>query len=317
MTSSKSRLRRWAENLGLLLFGFLLALVILEAGLRLAGSFVGQRTIAPGDSTDRVTLLTLGDSHTYGVFYSPADTYPGQLQAILDQRSPDRYHVVNLGLPGMNSSEIAVRLPRWIQRFRPYAVVVCVGINNSWNRSDTEEMRSSGGFTRWLASLRITRLGRLVKWNLQGPASVPEDTGRPAIQRVMLADGKEGVEHRDAETGELLIRHRGNVRERLGFDVSRELLRKDLQTIRASCEEWEPRVSARRCATSAASTAWRWWTSTTASPSYSPTVARGRAISTPKPRDIPIRAATPRSPSSSRIASSPWTLLSPEHVQST
>ena len=49
------------------------------------------------------------------------------LQRLLDERAPGRYNVVNLGVPGSNSAEIVSRLPGWIARYRPFAVIVCVG----------------------------------------------------------------------------------------------------------------------------------------------------------------------------------------------
>jgi len=34
------------------------------------------------------TVLAVGDSHTYGVFFGEAEAYPGRLDALLAERAP-------------------------------------------------------------------------------------------------------------------------------------------------------------------------------------------------------------------------------------
>ncbi len=233
--------RLFVERFALVLFGLVLAILLLEIGLRIAASFVGHRSTS-GVEGQKTRILTLGDSHTYGVFYDAPDSYPGQLQALLDQRAPDRYQVINLGLPGMNSSEIVARLPAWITRYRPTAVVVCSGINNVWNQSDTEIERSRSTLTHWFDGWRITRMIRLLRINVRHASSTPPPVERPEIERVLLEEGKVGVEHRDRTTGELLIRHEGNLHERLGLEEARNLLEKDLRQMVEITETWGVRL---------------------------------------------------------------------------
>jgi len=218
---------------GLLALGLLLGLTLLELGLRVASGFVGARALSADGARSR-TLLALGDSHTYGVFFDAKDADPGRLEDLLEERAPGRYRVVNLGLPGMNSSEVAARLPDWLQRFRPHAVIVCVGVNNIWNRSDAAGGR---GAPRWLEGLRVLRLLRLLRVRLGAPAAtaLPE---RPDLERVVLGDGHLGVEHRDAETGELLIRHSGSFFRQRDLAESRALLRRDLETMLGHTRAW-------------------------------------------------------------------------------
>lgn len=227
MTSLRSVLRAFAERAGLVLFGLVLSMVLLEIGLRVAAAFVGPRPVGEGDGERRV-LLTLGDSHTYGVHYTPEEAYPGQLQKILDERAPGRYRVINLGLPGMNSTEIAASLPEWLLRYRPFATVVCAGINNTWNRSGREEPSAAA---RWLSGLRVVRFAKILGVHLRGQ---PDDIERPELERVLVDDGHGGVEHRDAETGEVLVRHEGSIHERsLTLDQARDVLVRDLEEILA------------------------------------------------------------------------------------
>jgi len=213
----------------LLLFGLvaLSTLGLIEILLQAASLFAGARSVAFSDGTEEEIVLCLGDSNTYGVFYPQEQAYPAQLQAVLDRRAPGRYRALNLGLPGMNSSQVATRLEGWIDQYRPSAVVVSVGINNYWNLSDTEAQETSGE-----SLLAKSRLYRLIRLLMTEATSVPADTGRPEIEWV-LPDG--GVTHNqtlDAETGELLVEHRGNWKDwnRGHLEVSEELWR-DLSTM--------------------------------------------------------------------------------------
>jgi hypothetical protein len=103
--------RRWGSRAGAVVFGLVLGIGLLEGGRRVAALSVGPRALAPVAEGGQRTILCLGDSHTYGVLYTAEQSYPGHLQALLDLRAPSRYRVLNLGLPGMNSAEIAARLP--------------------------------------------------------------------------------------------------------------------------------------------------------------------------------------------------------------
>jgi lysophospholipase L1-like esterase len=206
-TPRRLRWRGFAARGGLLLLGTLLGFVALELVLGALALFVGPRSQALPAGSGAV-VLTVGDSHTFGVYYPPEESYPGRLQAHLDARAPDAYRVVNRGLPGMNSSQVVTRMPGWAERYRPRFVVVCVGINNLWNRTDSELDRRRPGWQRWLLGTRTARLVRLIAHRRTAPGELPSDTDRPRLDRVVIDEGRAGVEHRDARTGELLARHR-------------------------------------------------------------------------------------------------------------
>ncbi len=215
---------RWLERLGLMLFGLSLAFLLLEGGLQIASLFFGSRPIEAIAAAQH-TVLAVGDSHTYGVYLSQEEAYPRQLQAELERRKPGRYQVLNLGLPGTNSSQIRARLPAWLDRYQPRTVVFCAGINNTWNKSDTEALCQESALTRWIQGLRTYRLFKLLALRLQTAAP-----GRPDIERVV--DGAVR-EHRDSQTGEVLIRHEGDPNERLAIPRVLELLHHDLEQIHA------------------------------------------------------------------------------------
>jgi lysophospholipase L1-like esterase len=230
----KAPLREWVLRIALAFGGLLGALVVLEGGLRVAALFVGPRSVDGGGGFWNHTILCLGDSHTYGVHYTAEQAYPGQLQIELDKRAPGCYRVLNLGVPGMNSSEIRASLPDWLRRYAALTVIVCVGINNRWNTSETDSEATSSRMEACLHSLRVYRLARLLLLRLE-----PEDalarhfTGRPSLERTTVRTRHgPGEEYRDRETGRLLAQHRGNL-ARAPFTAAQAMgiLRRDLETI--------------------------------------------------------------------------------------
>ncbi len=94
-----------------------------------AASFIASRAGARGDAAaadaDAITILCVGDSHTYGLPFPAEESYPAQLEARLSERHPTSvFQVVNLGIPGMNSSFLANRLERQMLQLRPRLVLV-------------------------------------------------------------------------------------------------------------------------------------------------------------------------------------------------
>jgi lysophospholipase L1-like esterase len=164
MSARRGRLAAVAQHAALVLFGVLAALLLLEVGLRAAGAVVrsvGRRDAVPVEAGDRV-VLCVGDSHTYGAPLPREDAYPFQLQERLAQLSPDPpWKVINRGIPGMNSAQVAALLEGWLRSDRPRIVVVWVGANNWWNREDPAGLRAGGRRSAWRALLEASRLYRL------------------------------------------------------------------------------------------------------------------------------------------------------------
>lgn len=221
--------RRPAGKALLALAGVGLALVAIELTLQIGSLFAAPRGAGRDPHAGRRTILTLGDSHTYGIRCAEEESYPGRLQALLDRRAPGVWEVINLGLPGTNSSQLVLRFPVWNERHRPTMSIVLVGINNLWNLRGTDEAptparrRRSGG-------LRIVRLFRLLR---AGAPSPPPRRSRPQITRVLNPD-RNVIRHLESETGEVLIEHQ--VRpppEWLDLSASAALLRRDLERLRA------------------------------------------------------------------------------------
>lgn len=242
-TGKKGRLSGllvFVERLALVIFGTFLGLVLLELALGMLSLFYGHRQGIGLEGGEEV-VLTLGDSHTYGVFLPPEASYPEQLQIELDATVPGRYRVINLGLPGMGSSTLVSHLPGWIERYRPGIVIVCVGINNLWNSTRVREPpagNEAAGLGRWLSATRVVRFARLYRfavedrWLGRDNLTYRNSTERPRLRRDLVAEGREGVEHRDAVTGELLVRHEGDIHQAgRDLEAAAVVLERDLESM--------------------------------------------------------------------------------------
>jgi len=196
-----------AERIGLIFGGLLLGGLILEIALQLLSLSVGERLVRTDQGDRQDVILCLGDSNTYGVCCREEEAYPWQLQVVLDSRAPDRYRVLNLGLPGMNSSQVRSRLPKFIARFHPSVVIVGgIGVNNIWNVSDVD-----GKMTSWVMkgvrSLRVHKMICLLLVRFQNDGTGDGIAGRPLLKRHVVDSEHGTVEHRDLGSGRTVIKH--------------------------------------------------------------------------------------------------------------
>jgi lysophospholipase L1-like esterase len=151
--------RRTLRMLGRGVLLLLAALVLAELGLQAASLFARGRGAGwrPGAAHK---ILCVGDSHTFGAMVPPEESYPGHLQRLLDEHEPGAYSVVNLGIPGMNTSQVRARLRTALARERPDLVIVWCGVNDAWNRAESNEAPVGWSFAQVLTRLRVYRLVR-------------------------------------------------------------------------------------------------------------------------------------------------------------
>lgn len=155
------------------LIALVATLLVIEVGLQLA-SLVARpllaRETSQDASRDAIVILCVGDSHTYGAPLPDEESYPSQLQVLLDERYPEwEFNVVNLGFPGVNTAFVASRLESQIVQVRPHLVIASGGANNLWNSIETEAWENE---TRWEAAKRLllhVKLFRLavITWSTQ------------------------------------------------------------------------------------------------------------------------------------------------------
>ena len=156
-----ARLRRGVRGaLRALLFVLLVALVA-EGFLRAASLFARDRASAwrPGA---QVRVLAVGDSHTFGTNVADEESYPAQLQRLLDEARPGRFSVVNLGVPGMSSTQVRRRLAANVARYDPDLVIVWCGVNDYWNTAEMDDAGASWAAGVESLALR-SRLYRFVR----------------------------------------------------------------------------------------------------------------------------------------------------------
>lgn len=175
----KQSLPRKIFNIAGLVFAGLVFLELFLRGLGLLVSWqslhAGQK-VTPSEETT-YTILCIGDSWTAG---QPSGNYPDELQKLSVQIpvSP-RFHVINLGHGGANSSQGIRRLSEAVPKYQPQIVLVMIGNNDHWNLSEsaywqfTETEMSAFGVLRakirvFFHSLRVYKLGKIVYYTLRG-----------------------------------------------------------------------------------------------------------------------------------------------------
>lgn len=200
----------WLQRIGLLAAGIVVALVIVEIFIRVWAATVAAHGDVPAPAGDRIVVLCIGDSHTWGRGHG----YPERLSTALARRS-ERYRVVNLGVSGTNTAQLRRRLPQQMDRYGPALLVVWSGVNNAWNRADAD-VRSgegAGSVWQWLAErsrilrfVRVWRHGRLLReaFEADGAYVAPraEQEDEPGFSRHVrvLAGASEEYENRTGAT---------------------------------------------------------------------------------------------------------------------
>jgi GDSL-like Lipase/Acylhydrolase family len=151
----------------LLVFSLLFFVGFAEVGLRLTGLGTPKRTgYAPVDTKRRgmaptnsrgyrdleravakppgvKRLLSLGDSFAWGASVEFDDTYAQRVARALERRRPgERWEVIQLALPGMNTVEQASQLVEEGLAYGPDVVVLGYVLNDSEDENAAEERRA-------------------------------------------------------------------------------------------------------------------------------------------------------------------------------
>ena len=98
--------------------------------------------ITPGSelsSPPKQRILTIGDSFTFGWGVRDADTWPAQIQALLNDRAPGNFQVINAGFPGCTSFQARKAFDGWIQEHKPSMLILLLGRNDNRRALATDE----------------------------------------------------------------------------------------------------------------------------------------------------------------------------------
>jgi len=149
----------------------LLLLLLTWAGLELTlqvahFAFFAEPELAEADAADgRFRVLCIGESTTVGYprGRGSPDSYPSILQRRLEEEFPDlEFQVVNRGLNAVTSSRIAAKLPAWLERYRPHAVVAMLGANDVFYETAAYQSVLPVRLRLALQNLRTYRLAGLL-----------------------------------------------------------------------------------------------------------------------------------------------------------
>jgi lysophospholipase L1-like esterase len=168
----------------LLLVALVCAVAASEMMLHRSGRWPGARATADGVPV----VLCVGDSHTRG--RPDPENYPFALERILEQRARKPYRVLNLGVPGLTTTQLRSRFVRYVDYYRPVVVLHWAGINNGWRHPETTNTRGSlAQLVRRSLLVRRARLafdgGGAAGWRLERSGiEVVDWVGRHAIFRV-------------------------------------------------------------------------------------------------------------------------------------
>jgi lysophospholipase L1-like esterase len=161
MTQAPNRIASIAGRLALVILGLALSLVLLEAALQAGAAYNRSRLRddAPASLAGASRIACLGDSNTYGILMPRDQTYPAFFQQLLRAvPATEGVQVLNLGIPGTNSSLLRNRIAGVIDALRPDAVLVMIGANDFW----TEPMPVADETSTWRQRLwSVSRVYRL------------------------------------------------------------------------------------------------------------------------------------------------------------
>ncbi len=159
------------------LAGIVVFLVIIEISLRVVGSFYAG--LSESDKIDtaqtgkqQVTILSIGDSVTFGIGADRDFSYPAQLEKLLNESGSNKnFSVINRGWPAQNSAQLLMRLESWLKEFNPDIVTVLIGAQNQANYFGYQEFLEKSGRKKrgmllqlhdWLDRIRIYKFIRLI-----------------------------------------------------------------------------------------------------------------------------------------------------------
>ncbi len=129
-------MKKNVRRIFLVLLGIGMSLVLAEAGLRLLGFGYNVIHKPRAKSAYDYSIFCLGESTTWGIGTANPfkDNYPRQLEEILNKQFPGKKIRCFFDQAiGQNSSEILLKLPNYIKKYRPNLIIIMVGVNNWWN----------------------------------------------------------------------------------------------------------------------------------------------------------------------------------------
>ena len=113
----------------LIIFGLFLGLLLCELLIWAAGFAVLNCQKYKNDkifaANTQYTILCIGESTTF-------EQYPKQLQERLDKKYPNKFSVIDCGVPGISLAMISQNIDKYIKKYNPDIAICMMGINETF-----------------------------------------------------------------------------------------------------------------------------------------------------------------------------------------
>jgi lysophospholipase L1-like esterase len=158
-----------------------------------------DREIAPYPTPGTLRVLALGDSQTFGNGLDPSETWPKQLERMLQNLDGGRrWEVMNAGIPATDTWQHEIVLGWFLDTIHPNAVVLAFYVNDVAPRYDPHNVNASElTNSRGKRLAYVLKRSALVTWVYYGlllPLQVRGSDGRSIEDAVITGDHNEAAE---------------------------------------------------------------------------------------------------------------------------
>ena len=164
----------------LIFLGIFLSLIILECGLRFAGfvlySYQQYKNNKALENKSQYTIMCLGESTT-------SKQYPIQLQEILNEKYPNKFSVIDCGVPKINLENLFLFIENNINKYNPDIAICMMGINNTYDFIDHSITDFDNTSLSLRSKLKIFNLFSLLKAHIKSLLHLNEINSQEDINK--------------------------------------------------------------------------------------------------------------------------------------
>ncbi|NQY99569.1 MAG: hypothetical protein HRT45_02745 [Bdellovibrionales bacterium] len=128
--------------------------VVLQVS-QLALAYDSPASYSTSSTEAKTKILIIGESMVYGHGVNEQDSFPSQLQGMLDAANPNQYSVINAGKKAETSTSTIKRVTDYFNNSAPEFTIVMMGINDLIDVRTYESLSSNSLVHRWLLTPRF------------------------------------------------------------------------------------------------------------------------------------------------------------------
>jgi hypothetical protein len=150
--------------------------------------------ITPDPAPGTLRVLALGDSQTFGNGLDLSETWPQQLEHVLQAASGSGWQVINAGIPGTDTWQHEILLRRLLAAIHPHAVVLALYVNDVVPRHDPRNVDASMLTNTWRKHIiYLFKRSSVVTWayHLLLPWYARQSMGGDSVEDVVLSGGND------------------------------------------------------------------------------------------------------------------------------